>query len=417
MKSPHPVGRRRRVTLSVALGAAASLLTLAACSSSSNSTSTGAAATTTKTCSNIPAGPINVYNIVPLTGPTATSGQLITAISGVAVTYFNAHGGICGHPVDMTNLDDKGDPATSLGIARNLVAKGGNPIIMQDSFGAAENLIHTYLMSQKVLILNGNGAYSLYNPQQNPYAFSVGPSNAEYAEVMVNWAKAHNYTNIGILNDGSSFGTELTDDALADMKADGLKLTKVVTYSATSVDLATPVTELKHDGAQTIFPTGFTDVLQIVQAIKAIGWSPHIVGWGNLAIFGVTQSEVPPGTVDSCDYHYTTGQPTSTILTPTVTALLKAEAAKIGVNSETYGVLGEYEQLQALEHAVVTANSLSGPKLAAALDNTTNLPTVIPGLSLSWSASKVHNGYPLSNFTECTMQNGPYDIRYAAPTS
>jgi len=26
----------------------------------------------------------------------------------------------------------------------------------------------------------------------------------------------------------------------------------------------------------------------------------------------------------------------------------------------------------------------------------------------------VHNGYPLSYFTECAMQNGPYDLRYAA---
>lgn len=47
---------------------------------------------------------------------------------------------------------------------------------------------------------------------------------------------------------------------------------------------------------------GFTDVLQIVQAIKQVGWNPHLVGWGNLAVFGVTAAQVPPGTVDSCDY-------------------------------------------------------------------------------------------------------------------
>jgi ABC-type branched-subunit amino acid transport system substrate-binding protein len=99
---------------------------------------------------------------------------------------------------------------------------------MQDSFGAAEGLIHPYLMQHKVLIVNGNGAYSLYNAAQNPYSFSVGPSNQEYAEVMVNWAKSHGYTNIGILNDGSSFGNELTGDTLAHIKADGLKLVKVV---------------------------------------------------------------------------------------------------------------------------------------------------------------------------------------------
>ena len=423
MLLPRSVGIRRAAVPAV-LGAAL-LLFAAACSSSTSSSSAGSggssagaagagAGSSAKACSNIPAGPINVYNIVPLTGPTATSGQLIEAIAGVAADYFNAHSSICGHQIAVHNIDDKGDPATSLGIARQLV-NAGDTIVMQDSFGAAEDLIHPYLMQHKVLIVNGNGAYSLYNAKQNPYSFSVGPSNQEYAEVMVNWAKSHGYDKIGILTDGSSFGTELTQDAVADIKADGLHLVKIVTYSPTSVVLTTPVEQLKQAGVQTVFPDGFTDVLQIVQAIKQVGWTPHLVGWGNLAIFGVTQAEVPPGTVDSCDYRYTTGQPTSTLLTPLILGMLKAEAAKIGINSQTSGVIGEYLQFQALAHAIETANSLNGPKMAAALASTSSLPTVVPGLTLTFTATPtVHNGYPLSYFTECTMQNGPYDLRYAA---
>jgi len=414
MPLPRSVGIRR--TAVPAALSAALLLTAAACSSSSSSSAAAAAAAapSAKACSGIPAGPINVYNIIPLTGPTATSGQLIEAIAGVAADYFNAHNSICGHQIAVHNIDDKGDPATSLGIARQLVNSGAT-IVMQDSFGAAEDLIHPYLMQHKVLIVNGNGAYSLYNAKQNPYSFSVGPSNQEYAEVMVNWAKSHGYNNIGILTDGSSFGNELTQDALADIKADGLHLVKIVTYSPTSVVLTTPVEQLRQAGAQTVFPDGFTDVLQIVQAIKQVGWSPHLVGWGNLAVFGVTAAQVPPGTVDSCDYRYTPGQPTSTLLTPTITGMLKAEAAKIGINTQTYGVIGQYIEFQALAHAIETADSLSGPKMAAALASTSSLPTVVPGLNLTFTATpSVHNGYPLSYFTECTMQTGPYDLRYAA---
>ena len=413
MPLPRSVGIRR-TAVPAALGAALLLFAAACSSSTSSGTAAAEAAPSAKACSNIPAGPINVYNIVPLTGPTATSGQLIEAIAGVAADYFNAHSSICGHQIAVHNIDDKGDPATSLGIARQLV-NSGDTIVMQDSFGAAEDLIHPYLMQHKVLIVNGNGAYSLYNAKQNPYSFSVGPSNQEYAQVMVNWAKSHGYNNIGILTDGSSFGNELTQDALADIKADGLHLVKIVTYSPTSVVLTTPVEQLRQAGAQTVFPDGFTDVLQIVQAIKQVGWTPHLVGWGNLAVFGVTAAQVPPGTVDSCDYRYTTGKPTSALLTPMITGMLKAEAAKIGINTQTYGVIGEYIQFQALAHAIETAGSLNGPKMAAALDSTSNLPTVVPGLNLTFTATpSVHNGYPLSYFTECTMQTGPYDLRYAA---
>jgi ABC-type branched-subunit amino acid transport system substrate-binding protein len=410
MPLPRSVGIRR-ATVPVALSAAL-LLAVAACSSSSSSNS--ATTTTTKLCSNVPAGPINVYNIIPLAGPTATSGILISDLAGTAASYMNAHGGICGHQIAVHNLNDKGDPATSLGLARQLVASGAT-IVMQDSFGSAEDAIHPYLMQHKVFIINGNGAYSLYGAQQNPYSYSVGPSNKEYTQVMVNWAMSHHYSNIGILTDGSSYGAELVADTEADMQADGLKLVKIVTYSPTSLDLAPQILELKQAGVQTIFPDGFTGVPQIIAAIKSSGWSPHLVGWGGMAVFGVTQAEVPAGTVDSCDYRYTPGQPLSTLLTPTVTALLKAEAAKIGVNTETFGVLGLYIEYQALAHAVEVANSLSGPALAAALASTSNLPTVVPGLNLNWTATPtVHNGYPLSYFTECTMQTGPYDIRYAA---
>lgn len=412
MPLPRSVGIRR-TAVPAALGAAL-LLFAAACSSSTSSGTAAAGGASAKACANVPAGPINVYNIVPLTGPTATSGQLIEAIAGVAADYFNAHGSICGHQIAVHNIDDKGDPATSLGIARQLV-NAGDTIVMQDSFGAAEDLIHPYLMQHKVLIVNGNGAYSLYNAKQNPYSFSVGPSNQEYAQVMVNWAKSHGYDNVGILTDGSSFGNELTQDTLAQMKADGLKLVKEVTYSPTSIVLTTPVEQLRQAGAQTVFATGFTDVLQIVQAIKQVGWNPHLVGWGNLAVFGVTAAQVPPGTVDSCDYRYTPGKPTSTLLTPMITGMLKAEAAKIGINTQTFGVIGEYVQFQALAHAIETAGSLDATKMAAALDSTSSLPTVVPGLNLDFTATpSVHNGYPLSYFTECTMQTGPYDLRYAA---
>jgi hypothetical protein len=132
-------------------------------------------------------------------------------------------------------------------------------------------------------------------------------------------------------------------------------------------------------------------------------------------VFGVTAAQVPAGTVDSCDYRYAPGKPTSTLLTPTITGMLKAEAAKIGINTQTFGVIGEYLQLQALAHAIETAGSLNGPQMAAALASTSSLPTVVPGLNLDFTANPaVHNGYPLSYFTECTMQTGPYDLRYAA---
>jgi branched-chain amino acid transport system substrate-binding protein len=406
---------RHRI-LPIAVGTVLAL-GLAACSSSgSPSSSSGgtAAAGGSGLCSNIPPGPIKIANIEPLSGPTASSGVLTEFESIVEVDYFNAHDSVCGHQFALSNYNDKGDPATSLSIARQLVSQG-NVIIVNDSFSSAQNQIQPYLMQQKTLVINGDGAYALFNAQQNPTAFSTGPSNAQYAQLMVNWAKSHGDNNIGILSDGTSFSVELAADAEADVKAAGLTFVKTITYSPTAIDLTTQLTQAKQAGIQTLFPTGFTGITAMVSGIKQIGWSPTVIGWGGLNDYGVTAAQVPPGTVDGCVLSYTPGQPTSTLLTPVNTALLNASKAKIGLNPQTSGVLTGYFNLLAIKWAIEKANSLDGTKLAAALSGASSIPTNIPGLNLNWTATpSVHNGFPAASLKECTLKQGPYDILYAA---
>ncbi len=393
-------------------------LGVAACSSSGSSSTAASGGSSTSAggslCSNIPSGPIKIANIEPLSGPTATSGTLTQIESTIEVNYFNAHDSVCGHKFSLSNYNDKGDPATSLGIARQLVAQG-DVIIVNDSFSSAQNQIQPYFMEQKTLVVNGDGAYALFNAAQNPTAFSTGPSNAQYAQLMVNWAKSHNDNDIGIISDGTSFSVELAADAEADTKAAGLTFVKTITYSPTAIDLTTPLTQAKEAGIKTLFPTGFTGITAMVQGIKQIGWNPVVVGWGGLNDFGVTEAQLPPGAVDGCDISYTPGQPTSTLLTPENTALLEASKAKIGLNSQTAGIVTGYFDLLAVKWAVEKANSLDGTKLAAVLAATSSMPTNVTGLNLNWTATPaVHNGFPSASLKECTLKQGPYDILYAA---
>ena len=392
-------------------------LGLAACSSSGSSSSSSGGTTSgggSGLCSNIPAGPIKIANIEPLSGPTASAGTLTEFESTIEVNYFNAHDSVCGHQFALSNYNDKGDPATSLSIARQLVSQG-NVIVVNDSFSSAQDQIQPYLMQQHVLVINGDGADALFNAKQNPTAYSTLPSNAQYAQLMVNWAKSHGDNNIGILSDGTSFSTELAADAEADVKAAGLTFVKTITYSPTAIDLTTPLTQAKQAGIQTLFPTGFTGVPAMVSGLKQIGWAPKIVGWGGLNDFGVTASQVPAGTVDGCVISYTPGQPTSTLLTPENKALLNASKAKIGLNPQTSGVLTGYFNLLAIKSAIETANSLDGTKLAVALSAASSVPTNVAGLKLNWTTtSSVHNGFPSSGLRECTLKQGPYDILYAA---
>ena len=409
MKRFHSLWRGHR-SVPIAVGAVLAL-GLAACSSSSSSTGATGGGSSAQ-CSNIPAGPIKIANILPLSGPTAQSGELEQTEATVEQNYFNANDSICGHKIQITTYNDKGDPATSLSIARQLVAQG-ETIIGQDSLSSPQNEIQPYLMQQHVLVVANNGAYALLNPQNNPTFFSTGPSNAQYAQSMVNWAKSHNDNDVGILSDGTSFSVELAADAEADAKAAGLTFIKTITYSPTAIDLTTPLTQAKEAGIKTLFPTGFTGIPAMVQGIKQIGWSPVVIGWGGLYDYDVTASQVPPGTVDGCDQSYAPGQPTSTLLTPENVALLKASQAKIGLNPSTSGIIMAYNFLLVIKQAIITANSLDGAKLAAAIEQIKGLQLDIPGVQDSFSTTD-HTGWPDGALKECTLKQGPYDILYAA---
>jgi branched-chain amino acid transport system substrate-binding protein len=406
----------RRRFLPIAVGTVL-VVGLAACSSGGSSSSSSGGTTAgggSGLCSSIPPGPIKIANIEPLSGPTASSGTLTEIESNIEVDYFNAHDSVCGHQFALSNYNDKGDPATSLSIARQLVSQG-NVIVVNDSFSSAQNQIQPYLMQQHTLVINGDGAYALFNAKQNPTAYSTLPSNAQYAQLMVNWAKSHGDNNIGILSDGTSFSVELAADAQADVKAAGLTFVKTVTYSPTAIDLTTPLTQAKQAGIQTLFPTGFTGIPAMVDGLKQIGWAPKIVGWGGLNDFGVTAARVPAGTVDGCVLSYAPGQPTSALLTPLNTALLEASKAKIGLNPQTSGVLTGYFNLLAIRWAIEKANSLDGMKLAAVLGGASSVPTNIAGLNLNWTTTpSVHNGFPSAELKECTLKQGPYDILDAA---
>jgi ABC-type branched-subunit amino acid transport system substrate-binding protein len=401
---------RRR--LSAVAAVAGLVIVIAACSSSSSKPPTASGSNSTGTCSNIPAGPIKVANIVPLSGPIATTGELQVNVSEIDVNYFNQHDSICGHKISLTNYNDKGDPATSLGIARQLVSQG-ETILMQDSYGQIQSAIQPYLMQHHVVVITLNGGYSLLNPTVNPTFFSVAPSNAQYAQSMVAWAKSHNLNNIGILNDGTPFSVELAQDVEQDIKAAGLHFVTEVTYSATAIDLATPLTQAKEAGVDTLMPTGFTAIPAMVSGIKQLGWKPTIVSWGALLTYGVTPSQVPPGAADGCDIYFSAKGQESTLLTPENTSLADALKAKIGVTSETSDGLLTYVDLLAFKTAVEKANSLDGLKLAAALESTTNMSTNIPGLTETWSPTD-HTGFPASNMTQCQLQTGPFDIPYKA---
>jgi ABC-type branched-subunit amino acid transport system substrate-binding protein len=395
---------------------AAVALAVSACSSNSSTASSagsgGTAVSSGGKCSGLPSGPIKIGDILSL----SNSGGAYATELGYAKTtiaYFNAHDSICGHKVVLDSVDDKSDPATGLSLARQLIASGVT-IFLDDSNGAVQDVVHPYLMQQHAFVAAGHPSYNLNNAVKNPTDFNYEPSTAQDAQAEVGWAKSHHLNNIGVLSDGLSLSEELAGYVKTDAAKAGLKYIEKITYSGTALDDTTPLTKAKEAGVQTLLLAGYTGIPHLVAGIQQIGFKAPILSPHFLYYYGITPAQVPAGTVDECWPHFTKGAPTSDVLTPAATDMLDHMVANFGpLSPATSGVLPYYSGLLIIKHAIEESGSTDGLKMASATETTTSLPTVMPGISLSFSKAD-HSGFPTSAITMCTLATGKYDILTAA---
>jgi branched-chain amino acid transport system substrate-binding protein len=402
--------------------AIAAALVAAGCSSSKHSnaststTASPSASPNTASCSGIPAGPIKIGNILPLSNnPYSQIEQLTNAETSLDVAYFNAHDSICGHQIQVVTNDDKGDPATSLSLARQYVSDGIK-IMMNPSLGPTQDAIQPYLMQQKMLIVGIAGITKYLTPAQNPSYFSVLPSDSQYAQATAAAIKQKGWNDVGVLNDGTDFGNDYNSYLQKDIPADGLTLTKTVTYSPTAVDLTAPLQELKTAGVQTVTPASASGITALVSGMKQLGWPSQTLSWGAYADYFIPASSLPASTVDGCTFYLpNSSAPSSTTgLSTDAEALLSEATKQLGASAPDYGVINIYVELQVIKAAVEKAGSLDSNKLISATESIQNLPTVWNGITESLSASN-HTGYPNGQYGMCLLTRGPNQVQYLAP--
>jgi branched-chain amino acid transport system substrate-binding protein len=167
-------GQSLKVILAIGLAAAAVCAT--ACSSSTGSSggggSTQAAGSPVTTGPKPTGSPIKLGSLLTISNP-AYDNSAVAATNTAWVSYINTElGGINGHPVQITNCDDKGDGATTTQCMTNLLASGVVAFVNNSSltFG---NVALPAMADAKVASIGG---YPI-TPQEfsSPYVFPTTP--------------------------------------------------------------------------------------------------------------------------------------------------------------------------------------------------------------------------------------------------
>ena len=143
-------------------------------------------------------GALNLGVIAPFTGPAAEFGTLLTAPCLAATDLINASGGVLGHQVNCTSIDDTGDPADAVPNVTRAIATTSN---FDFAIGLESNTAATtvpLVNNAKIPFFTTNGLVS-FTKNNFPYYYRVTPGDDANGAAFAVWAVQQGYKNAAIV--------------------------------------------------------------------------------------------------------------------------------------------------------------------------------------------------------------------------
>jgi branched-chain amino acid transport system substrate-binding protein len=148
------------------------------------------------------APPYEISAILSLTGPIAFGGKEQQKTLGVIEGVVNKTGGIQGHPLKFTYLDDQSNPQVAVQLTNELIAKHV-PFIWGPIFTA------TCAAAAPIVEKSGPTMYCMtpgYQPGKGSYAFSPGGSSSDQDEALLNYFVQQHWNRVAILTTNDATG-------------------------------------------------------------------------------------------------------------------------------------------------------------------------------------------------------------------
>jgi branched-chain amino acid transport system substrate-binding protein len=354
-------------TVALALSACGSSSSSSSAGSSSSSGASGSAATSTSSKS-----PFTVLMVIDTSGPTKAIGVVDEAAMKASAAYWNQHGGILGHPVSITVLNDNGDETTAVSVFDNYLAGHSKPDMVFagtsgiDSGGLIPAVKRAHLLDVAV---DDGGAVCEKDAQVTcPTAFTPGPVSYNQQAPIAAWFKAHHYTKVGILQEEDAFSESETPIVQANLKSDGIQ-SSVATFAPTAVDVKPQISQLQGDGVQAVYaealgaPAGYEALGR--QQLGLVNKIPFVFDYGAAAL-DLTKLATPAQLKNAYEGIAKSSDPYVTM--PGRTLLIQYGGT--GVDSQPIIIASfEWQDLVTVHDAAKQAGSISTDALVSALNN------------------------------------------------
>ncbi|MFZ1993728.1 MAG: ABC transporter substrate-binding protein, partial [Solirubrobacteraceae bacterium] len=176
--------------------AAVATALLSGCGSSSSSTSTGGGGGSAASAGQ--SGAVNVGVIAPFTGPAAQFGKLLGSPCYAATDLINKAGGVLGHQMHCTSVDDTGDAADAVPNVTRAIATTSN---FDMAIGLESNTAATtvpIVNNARIPMVTTNGLVA-FSKNRLPYYWRLTPSDDANGAAFAVWAVRKGYKNVAVV--------------------------------------------------------------------------------------------------------------------------------------------------------------------------------------------------------------------------
>jgi branched-chain amino acid transport system substrate-binding protein len=333
-------------------------MTTAACGGSSGSSDNGA---------------IKVGVVFSQTGELAGFGQGYLNATKLVFDKVNADGGINGHKIDYTVVDDASDPGTGVSVARKLISSDGIKLIYGTEYDPVSLAIANVTQSQGALFVSPAASSPDLTTPVKPLVFNVLPDADVQNGAIVPFLSSMHATRIGAIVETSGFGTQ-HNTALKSSLTGGAKVVSEETISPTATDASSQILAMQKAHVDAIVWEGasITAAVAIIQAANKYGEHAPIV------TFGAGTSPATDQLLTRVPIEYYSVTPLACSLQdPCAKGFMSAYSAKYNDQPSVWTAQG-YAAAESFVQALKNSSSYSPTDVAKALESTNFSTPLLP---------------------------------------
>ncbi|MEU6658802.1 ABC transporter substrate-binding protein [Streptomyces sp. NPDC046821] len=287
----------------------------------------------------------------------------------------NASGGILGRKVEVTAVDDAGDPTTAVTKLREAINSGKKPDLYLDSGPSTVTAaILPILKQNNILSMNIGPTADSSHPSAFPLNFDLAPSPTDYVKGFIPHLKEKGYKSVGIVHGSSSYGESFNTEVTKAFTAAGIKVVKSEEYDVAALDMTPQLQAVRAAGPDALIMDGYgAPVGYLLKSMKKLKWDVPIVANTSVSATSLISTPPPAGVLGTDQVKNLVMQVhKSTKHDANEAAVNKAvEAMKsLGKIRSTLIVACNYDALPLIAAAAKKTGSLDNPQaLAKALED------------------------------------------------